>query len=468
MPPGAAERRPHQETAPQIASDLAKDQLNGIRGVDHSPLRATTEDAIAEAKARGVKLTWKELTVMSPKRDPFRLDTPANHRNAKWLADAIADIGIMGEIHLRGVHYAISTGGKVFIKPNGERYLNIDDDWEWLQDVGMKAARWLGYIPWERIFDKHNAEPFIYEIPQADPWGFLSIGLDVEIPSIEDIEPKVGLAGFHSLQPYKIIMIAEKSSVKNISLPIARRYGADLYIPKGDISDPTVHRVARNGHEDGRELVVIYFSDCDPGGWNMPIVIARKLQAFKATLFPDLEFRQYRAAVTPAQVRKYKLPELPLKPEEKRGDTWKEQMGVEQTELDALVQFHPDVLRQLAENAITPFYDKTLDRRVREVREHWEQEAQRIVDADENLHNRLDQVRAEAAARLLELQAQIDSINDALRFDLDDFDVPDEPPVPEPEIDEDQPEPLVDSRWSFLDQIRALKESRAYENGGEA
>jgi hypothetical protein len=133
------------------------------------------------------------------------------------------------------------------------------------------------------------------------------------------------------------------------------------------------------------------------------------------------------------------------------------------------VQFYPDVLRQIAIDAIKPFYDTTLDRRVREVREAWEQEAQRVVDADGDLREVLDRVRAEAAARLPELQAQIDAINDSLRFDLDDFDgVPDEPDIPEPIVDEDsEPKPLVDSRWPFLDQVRVLKEAREYLGGGD-
>ena len=129
-----------------------------------------------------------------------------------------------------------------------------------------------------------------------------------------------------------------------------------------------VHKIAKNGADDGRPLIVLYFSDCDPSGWNMPIEVGRKLQAFKATLFPDLEFRQYRAGLTPDQVREYGLPEAPLKASEKRAVDWQAAMGVEQTEIDALVQLQPDLLRQIAEDAIEPFYDSSLARRCREAR----------------------------------------------------------------------------------------------------
>jgi hypothetical protein len=61
------------------------------QGADRSPLRQTLDTAIAEA---GSKVSMKDLTVLAPQNDPFRLDTPANHRDSKWLADVIADLGI--------------------------------------------------------------------------------------------------------------------------------------------------------------------------------------------------------------------------------------------------------------------------------------------------------------------------------------------------------------------------------------
>jgi hypothetical protein len=36
-------------------------------------------------------------------------------------------------------------------KPNGDIYRNTDEDWQWLSTVAGKAARWLGYIPFECI-----------------------------------------------------------------------------------------------------------------------------------------------------------------------------------------------------------------------------------------------------------------------------------------------------------------------------
>jgi hypothetical protein len=429
---------------------------------DRSALRQALDAAIAEAN--GAKLSMKDLTVLAMQNDPFRLDTPANHRVSKWLADTLATFAITGKIHLRGIHYAISMAATPFVKPDGTTYVNDDPNWEWISGVAMKAARWLGYIPWDNVFDKRNAAPIIHTFPKPAPWPYLSIGLDVNVPSLDDIEPYVGLSGFRGVQPYKIILIGEKASLEDELLPVAQRYGADLYLPTGNISDTLVHVIAKNGADDGRPLVVLYFSDCDPAGWNMPIEVGRKLQAFKAALFPDLEFRQYRVGLTPDQVREHRLPSAPLKDSEKRADNWRAAMGVDQTEVDAAVQLRPGLIRQMAEDAISSFYDPTLDRRVRDAEHAWRSEAQRIVDADLDQH--LDQVRDAAAAKLEELQAEIDAINDALRFNIGDFDVPPVPPVPEPVVSEVHPLPLLDSSWSFAEQCKRLIDSKAYRIGG--
>ena len=49
-------------------------------------LRQALDAAIAEAKANGGgKLTLNDLTVQAPEKDPFRMDTPTNHKLARWL-----------------------------------------------------------------------------------------------------------------------------------------------------------------------------------------------------------------------------------------------------------------------------------------------------------------------------------------------------------------------------------------------
>jgi hypothetical protein len=95
----------------------------------------------------------------------------------------------------------------------------------------------------------------------------------------------------------------------------------------------------------------------------------------------------------------------------------------------------------------------------------WKAEAQRVVDEDIGDH--IDQVRADAAAKLEELQAEIDAINEALRFDLTDFDVPDVPGIPEANLTgKVHSMGLLDSSWSFTEQCKRLIDSKAYTQTG--
>lgn len=426
---------------------------------------------LLEETAAAEGLPLKALTVLSAQVDPFRLDTPASHRDGKWLADAVATLGLLdGDrmIHERGMHYAIALAATPFTKPDGTRYLNDGENWEWLGGA-LKAARWLGYIPFDRVFDKRNATPVVRLFESAQPWPYLSFGVEVEIPSAANIEPVVGLDDFTGAQPYKLVLIGEKASLDEGLSPIAARYRADLYLPTGNISDALVHQIAKIGAADGRPMVVIYFADCDPSGWNMPIEVGWKLAAFKASLYPALEFRQYRALLTPGQVREHNLPTGPLKINPKTGEyadkratAWIEAMGVEQTEVDVLtLPATLPLLRQIATAAIEPFFDATLDGRVFDARSAWLNEAQAVVD-DTVDQEHLDRLRIEAAAKLATLRAEIDAINEAARVDPGDFDLPAVPPVPEPIRQGEQPMPLLDSGWSFADQCQRLLDSKAY------
>ena len=82
------------------------------------------------------------------------------------------------------------------------------------------------------------------------------------------------------------MIFGEKTSLEEVLLPVARAHEADLYLPSGEISDTLIHRIAKDAAEDGRPLVMITVSDCDPAGYQMPVSIGRKLQAFRDLLFP--------------------------------------------------------------------------------------------------------------------------------------------------------------------------------------
>ena len=73
-------------------------------------------DMILGAKAK-FKLPLNEFTVLSSGRDPFRLDTAANHELGKWMRDAAQQVHHGGVILSRGLHYKFV--GRLTM-PNGQ------------------------------------------------------------------------------------------------------------------------------------------------------------------------------------------------------------------------------------------------------------------------------------------------------------------------------------------------------------
>ena len=98
-------------------------------------------------------------------------------------------------------------------------------------------------------------------------------------------------------------------------------------------------------------------------------------------------------------------------------------------------------------------------------RAEWRDEAQEIVDGamDDEARYRL-QLRAEE--KLITIRAEMETLNESLRVDVDDFDLP-AVIVPTAELDVTvHGLPLLDSSWPFINQCQALIDSKAYSVAG--
>jgi len=187
------------------------------------------------------------------------------------------------------------------------------------------------------------------------PRALVSVGVDVAIPDVADLEPTPIAQGFEPRQAYAFALFGEKASLEDVLLPIARARQADLYLPTGEISDTLIFKIAKDAAADGRPLVMFTVADCDPAGHQMAVSIGRKLQAFHDLFFPKLHFEVVPVALTVEQVRELGLPSSPLKETERRADRWRQAFGVEQTEIDALATLQPAVLREIVEHAFDPY-----------------------------------------------------------------------------------------------------------------
>lgn len=423
--------------------------------------------AVLEEAKRSGGHSLSDMTVLAAQNDPYRVDTPAGHRDAVWFKDQLDRALEAGgrkreRIHLRGLHYSIiSTDGGV-LKPNNKVYLNADPDWQWLQAFPAKAARWLAYVPFQAIQDQRNEPPVFHYKPAEQPEPYLTVDASVLLPEPEDLTPRVRVTGFTGRQPYHLAIFGEKSSLTDSLLPIAQRYGASLFLPTGEISDSQMYEMARHAIEDGRPLRVFTLADCDPAGWQMPVSISRKLQALKDMIFPALDYQVRRVGLTVDQAKELNLPSSPLKETERRRSKWVEAFGIEQTEIDALATLRPDVLEEIVRQALDPFFDHGLEQRVYRARRDWLEAAQQQLEAqmDSDL---LDDLRAKAADKLSQLEEELDAINHALRQSVpEDITFP-MIEIPQPVIDPAlHGKPLISSAWPWIEQTAALKRQKAY------
>jgi hypothetical protein len=87
----------------------------GTGSYTRPPQRAAgTLRLVIKAAKRTTRENLADLTVLSASVDPYRLDTPAGHRTGRWFAEQVERfVPGDGTIHLRGLHYRISSIGTV-------------------------------------------------------------------------------------------------------------------------------------------------------------------------------------------------------------------------------------------------------------------------------------------------------------------------------------------------------------------
>jgi hypothetical protein len=412
---------------------------------------------VIEAAAQTENWSLKDLTVLAPQNDPFRFDTPSGHRDGVWFAEQLSRFVAARRIHLRGLHYLLVAAASV-LKPNGMPYINIATDYAWFGERASKAARWLGYVPFDRIIDERNEAP---EIDLRDPpeplpqcrLRFPAGERDIYVPPAEGVLPYVDCDDPEQAQPYRIVLIGEKSS---LGPALRQPWGIDeVLLPSGEISDTLIAELAERANRDLRPTTVLYFSDFDPGGRQMPLSAARKLQALRFLKYPDLDVQVHHVALTLEQVIQHNLPSTPLKDTELRASRWRQVMGREQTEIDALAALRPEILRQIVDDALVPFRDVTLALRARQERARCRQEAEELLQKHPDYEGHCAAIRAaheelsEAARRLQDCQAA------ALRELEPSLALPDPSPI-EPEIEVSPPLPLFDSEDDYVTATRRL------------
>lgn len=429
-----------------------------------------------------------ELLGMSSRNDPFYI-MPSQERQALWFADLWTRFNLPAGTHLRRIHYKLLSQAGLEL-PDGTQYENTTRAWALLLD-SSKAARCLRLVPAEAFIDARNPEPTLTRdypddaprliIDEVEPWTLptisddLGAGIDWRLPDVWT----VGYGASGHADPAHLELISEKSTMDDIIVPLCRSLGINYAPATGFQSMIGTINLLKRAAKSGKPCVVFYVSDFDPAGDFMPASVARQIEYWRPLVAPDTGVLLVRALLTAEQVAEYQLPPIPIKTTDRRQDNFLARHDVQgATELDALEALHPGALKQIVRHAVKPYRDPDAWRescRLAEeadalARDQWAEacaphEAQleelkaRATKILDGYTERLSQLKAQLAADLAPLAAEVQAVRHAVKTEAARFD----PELPARYVSPlALPTPaqfagLFDSRRGYLEQLPYYK-----------
>ena len=407
--------------------------------------------------------------------DPFM--APDRRAGAEWFAAIWDKFDIQPGAHLRRIHYLLVSQDPSVLMVSGKPYLNDEQCWKYLGRTSLDA-RYLGLVDPRNLVDRRNPDPKIYGRDETEKdavievaEGFVDEATTVTAPELT--LPCLDLGRPTILQPYRVEIWCEKSTVNDVLLPLGEQYGLTIVTGAGEISHTRCVEFVDRAIADGRPARILYLSDFDPAGASMPVAVARKIEHLLHTTGGGRDVQVRPVVLTHEQCQRYQLPRTPIKEGEKRAARFEERFGVGATELDALEALHPGELRRILKKEILRYYDKNLVAAINDVAD---QVTADLTELEERVHaefaDRIAAIEAEheeitteitaLQEREAELKAAfaakarpvLDEIAEALIFAApaaEDY------AWPAPRKANEDEDPLFNSMRSYLDQVDRYK-----------
>jgi hypothetical protein len=219
------------------------------------------------------------LLALAPQNDPFYADMPSRKRDAERLAD-LWNRFRFHNAHIRRIHYTFVSQDPKIVTPRGSVYENTDDCWKYLVSASG-SARHLRFVPPAAFVDNMTEAPMDAIVPSESPAAVsvseASTLYDLDVDDLSNL-PRQVLIPPVIRQRYRVEIWVEKSTISDILKPLHDEYRVTAMTGVGEISTTRcqefVDRVAR----DGRPCRILYVSDFDPKGRQMPVSVARKIE----------------------------------------------------------------------------------------------------------------------------------------------------------------------------------------------
>lgn len=308
------------------------------------------------------------------KNDPFITgESQAKINQALWFQEIWNRLNPDNKvIHLRRLHYQIVSQPTKIMRHTNQPYENTYSCWLYLLNTS-KYARELGLIDPLKIIDRRAPPLFgrfvtsfhLRSIIDFPDWCLPEITLtslkveELKIPEFK-IDFQSARETISALQPVHLEVWTEKATMNDILEDICEKYGVILVQNVGYASITNIERFLRErAMKTEKPSVILYISDFDSAGENMPVTVSRTLQhrIFKlkneGLLSEEKEICVNPIILTKEQIESKEFAMLPKAP----GKTKKER---EVTELDALEAVMPGKFREIVEKNIEEFIDRKL------------------------------------------------------------------------------------------------------------
>jgi hypothetical protein len=425
------------------------------------------------------------LLALAPQNDPFFAGRAGRRRDAEWFAEVWKRLQLGSGIHLRRIHYRLISHDIPMIGADGAPYENTDNCWKALVR-SARDARYLGLVPVEHFVDRRNDDAIEFSSNEREEASlsvseYAGLGQHEFPGNLDAMLPRS--ARFEFMPPvidqhYLVEIWVEKSTVNDIIVPLARRYGLNVVAGTGEISLTHCRQLIERTEASERPARILYVSDFDPAGLSMPVTCARKIEFLLRRDGLDLDIQVRTIALTHDQCIAYHLPRTPLKESERRTTAFEARYGEGATELDALEALHPGELHQILEQEILRYRDVDLDDRTEEAAQGFRDELaaargavldrhadeRREIERDyadliSRVNPEIERIREQYSGLLQEIADRYNALQQRIAEELEE-EAPDLDAVdwPEPEDGDEDDAPLFDSNRDYVEQIERYKQ----------
>lgn len=295
-------------------------------------------ERLSENAMQGVEV--EELPSEKSRRQISRLKRP-------FLDAAVAVVNSLKSywpLSVRQIHYRLLN--TVVLKNANDpksRYANDLKSYKDLCEI-LARGRLAGNLPMESISD--DTRPFTQWNTHRNPESFITSEIK-----------KLFLGYWRDLlqsQPNQIELVGEKLTVEKILKRAAAEYCVSVSIGKGYAPLDVRHKMVQRFKKSGKEkLVILYVSDFDPEGRDMPTAFARSLRDDFG--IEEDRIQLVRVALNPEQISELNLPPMmKAKKDSSRYEKFAASHGDDVYELEAVP---PETLQQFVSDAILSVLD---------------------------------------------------------------------------------------------------------------